>query len=618
MDFDTKYGSNPIPSPLKVSNESTMDLKKLLCTIKLKSEETLYDADMEMTVSDAGELLTVTAKDKDKLYQNRSSNANFDKTLASFRKAKYSKKDKEKIKSKMEVGSSLYAEERQSRTDDGEVPKAADSQTQLFESQTEQLPTGNSVEKQSLPNASNYYPAENSPSRSKDTRRTCQVNVMSLRKQEKNGETFSETSEDVQSKVQIPDSDSSNNKSPTEVYCAENLLFQDNTSNILQLKGDFLHTHEKHSRPETNREKSPSKMSTGKYCREENGQQGEYISKKSQTEMHQCDSKRKQDKVNIGKHNKKSSCRQSGETASDSGQKSKTSKVNQKRTHFSPSRLKHTVAKASRKAYIIPKENLTQFSLCSNITGTQQMQIALVMENGAAMNSPQAKEQVNDTVNMLKKVDPSSLAHKMPHSSNSNKLVKQNQRFSSDITETKGEKDSFRHIDQEEQNILDGPEVSHEVDYLRSKLKPVVRKSKSKCSKSMPLNIDSLFQEGPSSVELSAREKHSASVNFSILADSEICGENDHNKAQDAGRKALQDLTNAGTQSHISSPKSLKTSEENSAAPSRRGRAIICYKEPSLQCKLRRGDPFTDTEFLDSPVSRVKKKICFKSKSKLI
>ncbi|XP_067994036.1 shugoshin 2 isoform X3 [Melanerpes formicivorus] len=124
--------------------------------------------------------------------------------------------------------------------------------------------------------------------------------------------------------------------------------------------------------------------------------------------------------------------------------------------------------------------------------------------------------------------------------------------------------------------------------------------------------------KGPSSVELSAREKHSASVNFSILADSEICGENDHNKAQDAGRKALQDLTNAGTQSHISSPKSLKTSEENSAAPSRRGRAIICYKEPSLQCKLRRGDPFTDTEFLDSPVSRVKKKICFKSKSKLI
>ncbi|NXN07452.1 SGO1 protein, partial [Indicator maculatus] len=82
-------------------------------------------------------------------------------------------------------------------------------------------------------------------------------------------------------------------------------------------------------------------------------------------------------------------------------------------------------------------------------------------------------------------------------------------------------------------------------------------------------------------------------------------------------RKALQDLTNASIQSHISLPKSLKTSEENSAAPSRRGRATICYKEPSLQCKLRRGDPFTDAQFLDSPVDRVKKKIRFKSKSKL-
>ncbi|KAF1488823.1 hypothetical protein FQV08_0000896, partial [Pygoscelis antarcticus] len=141
--------SRIIPSPLKFSDESKIAFKKLLSTDKMKPEETVYDADMELTASDAGELLTVTAKDKDKLHRNKNSNANSDKILANFRKVKYSKKDKEKIKSKTEVGSNLYAEERHARADNSEVSETTDTQTQLFQSQTEQLPTGNSVGKQS-------------------------------------------------------------------------------------------------------------------------------------------------------------------------------------------------------------------------------------------------------------------------------------------------------------------------------------------------------------------------------------------------------------------------------------------------------------------------------------
>ncbi|NXG20633.1 SGO1 protein, partial [Grallaria varia] len=136
-----------------------------------------------------------------------------------------------------------------------------------------------------------------------------------------------------------------------------------------------------------------------------------------------------------------------------------------------------------------------------------------------------------------------------------------------------------------------------------------------------------------------ALDEQNASVNFSILKNSEIHGGNDCNEALNAekaeqnldristesykntlipchGRKAFQDLTNTGIQSHASAPKFPKTSEENSAAPSRRGRSTICYKEPSLRSKLRRGDQFTDTQFLRSPVRKVKNKTSFKSKSK--
>ncbi|KAM6080396.1 shugoshin 2, partial [Theristicus caerulescens] len=480
--------SRIIPSPLEFSSESKIDFK-MLFTDKVKPEETVYDADMELTASDVGELLTVTAKDKGKLHRNKNSNASSDKLLGNFRKVKYSKKDKEKIKSKTEITSNLYAEERHTRADNSKISKTTDSQTQLLESQTEQLPTGNSVRKQSLLNTSKYCQAQNGSSKAKDTRRTDQVDLMSPRKQETNKEIFSETFEDMESKIQKADSNSSINKIPPEVYCAENLPFNDNTSNVLPLQQDFLHTNEKRSRPKINRKifQNPSKLSTAKNCREESGQYGEYISKKSQTEVHQHDSKRKQYQKHIikRKYNKKS----------DSIHKI-TQKVDQKSSHFSPDRFKSTLAKASRKAYIIPKENLTQFSLCENeelknkdalhaeavhgnkITEVQQMQVALVTQNGVAMNTPQAKEQVDDDVNMLKQVDSSSVAHKTPHISNSpDNQVKCKQRFSSDVTETRPEKNYFRHIDQGGQNILDNQEVPHEIDSSMSKVKPTVQKS---------------------------------------------------------------------------------------------------------------------------------------------
>lgn len=634
-----------ILSPIKFNSENKTDFNKLLFTDKMKPEETVYDADMELTCSDASELLTVTAKGNYKLHRNKINNANSDKILPNFRKVKYSK-DKEKIKSKTEVHSNVHAEERHSRADSSKISETTDSQTQLFQNQTEQLPTGNSVEQQSR------------TGKAKDARRTYQVNVMSPRKQETNKGTSSETSGEVDSRIQKPDSSSSVNKIPPEVYCAENLPFQDSISDVLpSLQEGFLNTNAKDNKPTIKRKTSQnlSKANTAKSCREENGQDGEYISKKSQTEVNRCDSsKKKQDQKNITqrKNNKKSSYRQGGETEKDSPHKV-SQKADRKSSHFSPGRLKRTLAKASRKACIIPTENLTRFSVCKNeevknkdsllaetgkkVTVTQQMQVALVTQNGGALYTPEAKEHVDDDANRLKKVDSSAVAKKpeknTSHISNfPDKHVKQKQRFSSDITETRQEKSYFRHIDQGDQNILDDQEVPHEINSFVSKLRPVIEVE---CCKNMPCKAESFSQEGLSNVELPALDN--ASINFSILKSSEIHGQNDHNEAPDAekveqnmdhtskqsnkntltpchGRKAFQDLTNTSIQFHTSVPKSPQTSEDS--APLRRSRSTVCYKEPSLHSKLRRGDRFTDTQFLNSPIYKVKNKGNFKSKSK--
>ncbi|XP_062354554.1 shugoshin 1-like [Cinclus cinclus] len=638
--------SGIIPPPLQFNSESKTDSSKLLFTDKTKPEETVYDADMELTASDASELLTVTAKGNYKWHRNKTNNANSDKLLPNFRKVKYSKKDKEKIKSKTEVHSNLHAEEKHSRADNSEISETTDSQAQLFRSQPEQLPTGNSVEQESR------------TSKAKDARRTDQVNVMSPRKQKANKGTSSEMSGEVDSRIQKTDLSSSVNKIPPEVYCAENLQFQDNISDVLpSLWEGFLNTNEKDNKPaiKTKISQNLSKANTANSYREENGQYGEYISKKSQTEINQCDSsKRKQDQKNITqrKINKKSSCRQDGETEKDSPHKA-GQKADQKSSHFSPDRLKCALAKASRKACVIPKENLTWFPVCKNehlknkdlllaeagkkVTITQQIQVALVTQNCSALNTPQAKEQVDDDANGLKKVDSSAVAKKtISHISDfPDKHVKQKQRFSSHITETRQEKMYFRHIDQGDQNILDDQEVPHEMSSFVSKLRPVIE---AECCKNMPCKAKSFSQEGLSNVELPALDNHSTSINFSILKSSEIHGQDDHNEVPDAekaeqntdhiskqsnkntltpchGRKAFQDLTNTSIQFHTSVPKSPQTSED-SAAPRRRSRPNVCYKEPNLHRKLRRGDQFTDTQFLNSPIYKVKNKGNFKSKSK--
>ncbi|XP_018594652.2 uncharacterized protein LOC108926460 [Scleropages formosus] len=61
--------------------------------------------------------------------------------------------------------------------------------------------------------------------------------------------------------------------------------------------------------------------------------------------------------------------------------------------------------------------------------------------------------------------------------------------------------------------------------------------------------------------------------------------------------KALKSLTNTNWEVMSDSGRS------------RRNRGTVSYKEPSINCKMRRGDKFTDTKFLSSPIFKDKKKL---------
>ncbi|XP_026709054.1 shugoshin 2 [Athene cunicularia] len=71
--------------------------------------------------------------------------------------------------------------------------------------------------------------------------------------------------------------------------------------------------------------------------------------------------------------------------------------------------------------------------------------------------------------------------------------------------------------------------------------------------------------------------------------------------SQEPEIRPLQDLTNARTVASSSL-------EEVTGYLPRRRRDPACYAEPKLNRKLRRGDPFTNTEFLRSPLYKTKKK----------
>ncbi|KAM9548134.1 uncharacterized protein ACIB01_008942 [Guaruba guarouba] len=123
----------------------------------------------------------------------------------------------------------------------------------------------------------------------------------------------------------------------------------------------------------------------------------------------------------------------------------------------------------------------------------------------------------------------------------------------------------------------------------------------------------SLSPEGNTMPEKSSVWQESFLISKEKTAE-EISGEGSQVKpssqsspSQEPGTRPLQDLTNASTLSSCSP-------EGMTGRSSRRKREPGCYREPKLNSKLRQGDPFTNTEFLNNLPSKTKKKKTAKAK----
>ncbi|XP_051839624.1 shugoshin 1-like isoform X2 [Antechinus flavipes] len=111
------------------------------------------------------------------------------------------------------------------------------------------------------------------------------------------------------------------------------------------------------------------------------------------------------------------------------------------------------------------------------------------------------------------------------------------------------------------------------------------------------INIENLFIDDNT-------DKHRTSLPHGLTKSSLKDPTTDVEKRKQPENQESYNLENTSFSSPIPTSKFLKESRTTLRRSSRNKENLVSYREPRLNCKLRRGDPFIDAVSLHSPINR--------------
>ncbi|XP_039209571.1 shugoshin 2 [Crotalus tigris] len=483
-----------------------------------KSEETIYDTDMELTASELGEIVIIKSRDK------KFNKVKADKISENLRKVTFAS-TKKHIKKNIAINPPKSNENVPKPIHTIKSKKKLPLKVELFKKITSWEMERENTNEQDV--------EENNKDSNKNYKHlhlidiNCQLQTTNILQSEKEEKTISETVEGVIRQNAGENSDS--------------LLQDSNIGNLLSMASPIMDKQENltinESYPDT------SKINKSNYYEMENMQHLRNLERFGSKECrYDCQTKHYQrTNVKSGCSSKEVTCKYNI-TAEGSTDALHVSKIlqNDKRRIF---------AKASRKTYIIYPDSLNERKM--------YVKQKLNSEKLYDENIPHKASKEEGKTFSVQRVTSCSL---------------KDAEISIEAINEKQGSTSCRHDQNKKENI------------------PAINKS------------ERYYQE----------ENDSVFTKKADITYEESCN---RKPVQDSGNKPLQELTNIGINSN---PKSKKDIEEHSVQSVRRRRATVCYKEPSIQSKLRKGEDATKDTFLNFPVFKVKNKQHFKTKSRLI